>query len=156
MKLGITRAHRFESGPNMTPLVDVVMVILIFLMLVGTFASGEWFLQQNTGLFDASSRASSAPPPPGYVPDEPIVIRVSEPSPDRFLAVADVISTSDKDDLAAKLLALRRRLEKIGKSVDKMPVYIQPQATVRHRHYMAVYEAALAAGFTKVSFAVTS
>lgn len=156
MKLGIQGAHRFESGPNMTPLVDVVMVILIFLMLVGTFASGEWYLQQTTGLMDASSSASRTPPPPGYVPDEPIVIRVSEPTPDTFLAVADAISTGDKDDLAAKLLALRRKLERIGKPVDKVAVYIQPQPSVHHRHYMAVYEAALSAGFTKVSFAVTS
>lgn len=156
MKLGIQRAHRFHGGPNMTPLVDVVMVILIFLMLVGSFATGEWYLQQTTSLFDAASASANKPPPPGYVPDEPILIRVTEPTADTFLAVVDRISTSDKDDLIAKLVALRRGLEKIGKPLDKLAVVIQPGPTVRHRHYMAVYEAALSAGFTKVSFSVTS
>lgn len=156
MKFGQRSNHRMESGPNMTPLVDVVMVILIFLMLVGTFASGEWYLQQTTGLFDAASSASKAPPPPGFVPDEPIVVRVSQPAPDRFVATSDRISTSDREDLVAKLLALRLELQRIGRPLDKLAVVIQPRPDVRHRHYMAVYEAALRAGFTKVSFAVTS
>ena len=155
MRLGITRAHKFESGPNMTPLVDVVMVILIFLMLVGTFSSGEWYLQQHTALVDAATSASTAPPPPGFVPDEPIVIRVSEPSADRFLAQADRISTGDKQALIEQLTKLRVDLEAIGKPLDKLAVVIQPKPDVRHRHYMAVYEAALSAGFTKVSFAVS-
>jgi biopolymer transport protein ExbD len=32
MKLNSSKKGHYESGPNMTPLVDVVMVILIFLM----------------------------------------------------------------------------------------------------------------------------
>ena len=33
-----------NSGPNMTPLVDVVMVILIFLMLAGSFGATEHYI----------------------------------------------------------------------------------------------------------------
>lgn len=155
MRLGITRAHKFESGPNMTPLVDVVMVILIFLMLVGTFSSGEWYLQQHTALVEAATTATNKPPPPDFMPDEPIVIRVSEQSADRFLAQADRISTSDKQALIDALTKLRIDLQAIGKPLDKLAVVIQPKPDVRHKHYMAVYEAALSAGFTKVSFAVS-
>ena len=92
MKFGM-RSTRFDSGPNMTPLVDVVMVILIFLMLVGTFTAGEWVIQQNASAF-ATATSSTTPPPPDYVPDEPIFIRVSQPTPDRFVAQADRITTS--------------------------------------------------------------
>lgn len=33
------REPRYDSGPNLTPLVDVVLVVLIFLMLGGAMAA---------------------------------------------------------------------------------------------------------------------
>ena len=33
---------QLQFGPNMTPMVDVVMVILIFFMASATFAGAEW------------------------------------------------------------------------------------------------------------------
>jgi biopolymer transport protein ExbD len=154
MKFGAKSPARFESGPNMTPLVDVVMVILIFLMLVGTFASTEFFLQQNAGTFERATSSDS--PPPDFVPDEPIIIRVSQPSPDRFVAQADKIQTSSADDLSRLLKRTHDQLTSIGKPTDKISVIISPGNNVKHRHYIAVYEAALKAGFTKVSFAIAN
>jgi len=43
-------------------------------------------------------------------------------------------------------------LTAIGKKTEEMSVVIQPQANVKHAFYMAVYEAALKAGFTQISF----
>lgn len=154
MKRPTRHAIRFEAGPNMTPLVDIVMVILIFLMLVGTFASSEWFLEQRAGMTQTAT-SSTLPPPKDFVPDEPIVIRVTYRSDDQYLAQADKIATASKTELEQKLAGLREQLTGIGKPLDKLVVVIQPQPNVRHRQYMEVYEAALAAGFTKVSFAVT-
>lgn len=153
MKFGV-RSTRFESGPNMTPLVDIVMVILIFLMLVGTFTAGEWVIQQNASTF-VTATSSNTPPPPDFVPDEPIIIRVSQPTPDKFVAQAERITTSDKAQLIAGLKAMREQLIKIGKKEEKLTIVIQPRPDVKHRHYMEVYDAALLAGFTKVSFAVS-
>lgn len=153
MKLGM-RSTRFESGPNMTPLVDIVMVILIFLMLVGTFTAGEWAVQQNASTF-VTATSSNAPPPADFIPDEPIIIRVSQPTPDRFVAQAERVTTSDKQALITQLRALREQLISIGKKQEKLTVVIQPRPDVKHRHYMDVYDAALIAGFTKVSFAVS-
>src|ERR1044071_8841502 len=50
MKIKGAKAVHYDTGPNMTPLVDIVMVILIFLMLTGSFAAGEHFLQSNLPL----------------------------------------------------------------------------------------------------------
>ena len=53
MKMRAAQKVHYDAGPNMTPLVDVVMVILIFLMLTGSFAVGVHFLQSKnppTGL----------------------------------------------------------------------------------------------------------
>ena len=154
MKRPYRHATRFEAGPNMTPLVDIVMVILIFLMLVGTFASSEWFLEQKAGM-TRTATSTQLPPPKDFVPDEPIVIRVTYVSDDLYRAQADKITSDNKADLESKLAGLREQLTSIGKPLDKLVVVIQPQPNVRHRQYMEVYEAALAAGFTKVSFAVT-
>ena len=153
MKYGI-RSTRFDSGPNMTPLVDIVMVILIFLMLVGTFTAGEWVIQQNASAF-VTATSSTNPPPPDFVPDEPIIIRVSQPTPDRFIAQAERITTSSPDQLEQDLRALRQQLLQIGKPEDKLTIVIQPRPDVKHRFYMQVYDAALRAGFKKVSFAVS-
>ncbi len=153
MKLGM-RSTRFESGPNMTPLVDVVMVILIFLMLVGTFTAGEWVIQQNASAY-VTATSSSTPPPPDFVPDEPIIIRVSQPTPDKYVAQAERITTSNKDQLVAGLKSLREQLLKIGKKEEKLTIVIQPRPDVKHKYYMDVYDAALIAGFKKVSFAVS-
>lgn len=152
MKFGV-RSTRFESGPNMTPLVDVVMVILIFLMLVGTFTAGEWVVQQNASAFVTAT--SSTAPPPDFVPDEPIIIRVTQPTPDKFVAQAERFTTSDKTALIAHLKGLREQLLKIGKKEEKLTIVIQPRPDVKHRHYMDVYDAALRADFKKVSFAVS-
>jgi biopolymer transport protein ExbD len=154
MKRRTSHATRFEAGPNMTPLVDVVMVILIFLMLVGTFASSEWFLEQRGSMFNTAT-STSLPPPKDYVPDEPIVIRVTYRSDDQYIAQAEKISTSSRAELEAGLMRMREQLTRIGRSLDKLVVVIQPQGNVKHRQYMEVYDSALAAGFTKVSFAVT-
>ena len=145
---------RFEAGPNMTPLVDVVMVILIFLMLVGTFASSEWFLEQRGSMFNTAT-STSIPPPKDFVPDEPIVIRVTYRSDDQYIAQAEKLSTGNRAELKAGLQQMLQQLTRIGRPLDKLVVVIQPQGNVKHRQYMEVYEAALDAGFTKVSFAVT-
>src|SRR5688572_24196286 len=47
MKMKGAKAVHYDSGPNMTPLVDVVMVILIFLMLAGSFGAASHFLPNN-------------------------------------------------------------------------------------------------------------
>src|SRR6056297_968705 len=40
-------AGRGRFGPNMTPMVDVVLVILIFFMAATTIAGQEWFLRTD-------------------------------------------------------------------------------------------------------------
>lgn len=47
-------------GPNMTPMVDVVMVILIFFMASTAFLGPEWFLKT----YLPSKASSTAPPTP--------------------------------------------------------------------------------------------
>ncbi len=46
-------------GPNMTPMVDVVMCILIFFMLGSSFLAPELFLQSNMPAIDKAGTANA-------------------------------------------------------------------------------------------------
>ena len=154
MKIQGAKKVHYDSGPNMTPLVDVVMVILIFLMLAGSFASAEHFLVSNLPV--VQSGAGGEQPPPGFIPDEPIDIRVdNNAATGSFLATAGKIQTGDVQQLTAQLRAMRIKLNATGKSDDKIQVKIGPARNVKYKDLVAVYEAALNAGYKKVAFATS-
>ena len=154
MKIQGAKKIHYDSGPNMTPLVDVVMVILIFLMLAGSFATAEHFLVSNLPV--VQSGAGGEQLPPGFIPDEPIDIRVdNNPTTGSFVATAGKIRTSDVAALTAQLRDMRLKLNATGKSDDKLQVKIGPGKDVKYRDLVAVYEAALNAGYKKVAFATS-
>jgi biopolymer transport protein ExbD len=152
MKRRPMEQHRFESGPDMTPLVDVVMVILIFLMLLGTFAGSEWYLQQNLPYSKTATGGGEIPP--GGIPDqEPLEIQVDENATrDGFVARMGAFQTSDADQLALVLAQRRTQLESIGRSVQEVPILISPAGGVKYQHLIRVYEAANRAQFTRIGF----
>jgi biopolymer transport protein ExbD len=61
--------HEAHAGPNMTPMVDVVMVILIFFMASTAIMGPEWLLR--TALARKGPSANSAP-----APDSDIRLRI--------------------------------------------------------------------------------
>ncbi len=151
MKIKGSKAVHYDSGPNMTPLVDVVLVILIFLMLVGQFGGAEHYLMSNLPYTEKG--LGGAKPPEGFVPDEPLDIRIDSPTPDKWVANAGKISTSDRRQLAGALVRMRDEYATAQKTVDKIQVIISPGKDVKYDYLMAVYDAAMEAKFTKISFA---
>jgi biopolymer transport protein ExbD len=154
MRIRGAKQIHYDSGPTMTPLVDVVMVILIFLMLASSgFVGAEHFLVSNLPL--SQTGAGNAQLPPGFIPDEPIDIRVDAPTPDAFMASAGRIRTGDTKALAAQLKAMRLALNQAGKDDDHIQVKIGPGKNVKYKFLVEVYEAALNAGYKKVAFATS-
>ncbi len=155
MRLRGAKQVHYDSGPNMTPLVDVVMVILIFLMLAGSFVGAEHFLVSNLPF--SESGAGAAAPPAGFIPDEPLDIRVDpRPTGDGFIATAGQIRVDNNPDaLTSQLLRMRKQLNAAGKTTDTIQVKINPGKNVKYKHLIAVYEAALRADFEKVAFATS-
>jgi len=151
MKMAASKKVHYDSGPNMTPLVDVVMVILIFLMLVGQFGGAEHYLLSNLPFSEKGLGGSK--PAEGIVPDEPLDIRVDSPTPDTWTAVAGKIKTSDASILTAQLTKMHQDFKSAGKSTDKIQVVISPGRDVAYDFLMKVYESAMNADFTKISFA---
>ncbi|MGB7158242.1 MAG: biopolymer transporter ExbD [Tepidisphaeraceae bacterium] len=151
---GAKKVH-YDSGPNMTPLVDVVMVILIFLMLAGSFVGAEHFLVSNLPFSEKGAGAAAAPA--GFIPDEPLDIRVDpRATGDGFVATAGQIRVDNNADaLTQQLTRMRKQLNAAGKPTNTIQVKINPGKNVKYKHLIAVYEAALRADFEKVAFATS-
>jgi len=151
MKIKGSKQIHYDSGPNMTPLVDVVMVILIFLMLVGQFGGLEHYLMSN--LPYSEQGLGGAQKPKASVPDEPLDIRVDAPSPDQWIAQAGKIRTNDVAQLTAQLRKLREDLNKAGTTTERIQVIISPAKQVKYDYLINIYQAAMDAQYTKIAFA---
>ena len=153
MKMKGAKQVHYDSGPNMTPLVDIVMVILIFLMLAGNFGGESSFLVSKQVI--KKSGGNGRPLKPGEVPDTPIEIRVGpagkgEPG---FTATGTGLEpTSSPDHVRDWLSSERRKLIAAGNKPDHLLVTISPRADVKYRYLIQVYQAALEAEFEKVAF----
>jgi biopolymer transport protein ExbD len=153
MRLRGAKQVHYDSGPNMTPLVDVVMVILIFLMMAGSFSQGGWFLQSSVPI--KSKGGAQLDLPPGLVPDEPLEVRIDN-SVDGFRVLAgDIRSVGDREQLRQALERKRVQYEAVGTPKDKVRVVLMPGRNVKYENIITVYEAALRAGFSRVGFATS-
>lgn len=153
MKIKGAKQVHYDSGPNMTPLVDVVMVILIFLMMAGSFTQGGWYLQSTVPI--KAKGGVQAEVKPGTIPDEPLEVRIDNAA-DGFRVVAgDIRSSGDREQLRLSLAQKLAAYEAAGTARDKVQVVLMPGRNVKYENIIAVYEAALRAGFTKVGFATS-
>jgi biopolymer transport protein ExbD len=149
---GAKKVH-YDSGPNMTPLVDVVMVILIFLMMCGSFSQGGWFLQSTVPIKLKGGPQVEATP--GLIPDEPLEVRIDNSSDGFRVLAGDIRSSGDKEQLRAALEQKRVQYERVGTPKEKVQVVLMPGRNVKYENIVAVYEAALRAQFSKVGFATS-
>src|SRR5258705_9785868 len=89
---------------------------------------------------------------PGFVPDEPLEVRIDN-SADGFRVLAgDIRSTGDREQLKLALEQKLKQYQNAGSTKDKIQVVLMPGRNVKYENIVAVYEAALRAGFSKVGF----
>lgn len=152
MKMKGAKQVHYDAGPNMTPLVDVVMVILIFLMLAGSFGGDSSFLLSKQAI--KKSGGAKAQLKPGEVPDTPIEIRVDNSRDGLgFIATGTGLPpTTSADQIRNWFAAKRAQMLNAGNKNDKLLVTISPSRLVKYHYLIDVYQAALQAGFEKVAF----
>jgi biopolymer transport protein ExbD len=154
MKMKTSQKVHYESGPNMTPLVDITMVILIFLMLTGSFAVGEHFLQSNVPV--TQKGVSVLQDRPSTPEDPPLEIRVDSYGTEGrevWRAQAGGFAfENDTDGLQKKLKAMHDGFRSAGRGTDKIQVIINPGRQTKYKHLIDVYQAVLGAELTKVAF----
>lgn len=129
-------------GPNMTPMVDVVMVILIFYMAATALIGPEWFLR--TALPSVGSGAAAVPEDPFALPPARFDVRLSRDAEGR--TVADGLgATMPLDELDAQLATLGRDAGSGG-----VLILVAPDDDVPYRDVVRVHDACTRAGITRV------
>ncbi|MDB5327800.1 MAG: Biopolymer transport protein ExbD/TolR [Phycisphaerales bacterium] len=150
MKLDRNKTIHYDSGPDMTPLVDVVMVLLIFLMMVGKFGGADRYLASNLPI--TSAGVSNTQVDPNLIPKDPVTISVSPLPPSGFRAFVGRTSASNDEQLTAQLKTLLAGLKAAGRKPEDIQVFIKPAKQLRYDNVVTVYTATLQAGFTKIGF----
>jgi biopolymer transport protein ExbD len=140
--------HRWslQFGPNMTPMVDIVLVILIFFMAVAAFIGEEWFL--NAGIAPESSRSGAGP--------------LSEQLKLDAWRIDLLLGVDARGNTTCSSTALRVDNESVSRAVemlagelkahqgDDIEVVIISEFAVPYQDVIRVHEACTAAGAEKV------
>src|SRR5579862_3758742 len=155
MKIRGAKKVHYDSGPNMTPLVDVVMVILIFLMLAGSFGGSVHYLISKQGI--RAKGGVGRPLKPGEVPDENLDIRVdnNRAGPGFVAEGTGIPRTNDPDKLERALSAKLLQFKAAGTGTDHVQVVLYPTKVVKYEYLIQIYQAALRAKYEKVAFATS-
>ncbi len=124
-------------GPNMTPMVDVVMVILIFFMASTAFLGPEWFLRTYL-----PTKAVGAP---SAEPSTRLQIALGVDDEGRTTATVNGGAAETLAELETRLAAEARRV-----GVDTIVVPIDADGTVPYEDVVRLHEICARLGITKV------
>lgn len=130
-------------GPDMTPMVDIVMVILIFFMAGSAFIGPEWFL--DVGM--AKGAAPGAPKPAADIPIAPAALRLTR-TPEGTRITGLGLEGAGFDALDAKLT----EYASTG-AAGAVRLVIEPTLDTPYQDVIAVYDRCARAGFASVGLA---
>lgn len=140
--------YSLHFGPNMTPMVDVVMVILIFFMASAAFFGSEWFLRAAIPPEQAGRGAAAAKRDPFEPP--PIRLTVAlDVSDGRVIATFLEITKGGLEDVVKRIEAMPP-----GAETEKLEVLVRATGSVPYRDVIRVHEALERAGIRKVGLGV--
>jgi biopolymer transport protein ExbD len=131
-------------GPNMTPMVDVVMVILIFFMASAAMLGPEWFIRTSIPIASARPQTPADSPPPrvrlhmraAATPEAWLIEAVTDGQPGSV--------TLSPERVAPFLLAL-------AQSRADAVVLVLPEPQIAYENVVRVHEAAARSGLTNVA-----
>jgi biopolymer transport protein ExbD len=127
------KAHE-ELEINLVPLIDVLLVIIIFLIVSATFARTSE-LQINLPTAEASSPA-----------DKPLIITVEVDAGGRYMVNGNEVSGGDVGQIASALT------KAAGDGKDPT-IVINADAKATHQSVVNVMEASRQANYTHITFA---
>ena len=127
------KAHE-ELEINLVPLIDVLLVIIIFLIVSATFSRTSE-LQINLPTAEANSPQ-----------DKPLVITVEVDAGGRYMVNGDEVQ-------GAEVNAIASALTKAGGDGKEPTIVINADAKSTHQSVVNVMEAARQANYTKITFA---
>jgi biopolymer transport protein ExbD len=142
-------------GPNMTPMVDVVMVILVFFMASAAFLGPEWFLRSLVPKPPTPGAGETQPPPK---PADPLAL---PPVRQEITLEVDALGKTIANGLGetgleiAQMIAAVERFAE-GTAKDKIEVLIRPAPSVPYRDVVKLHEGCEKTGIGRVGVAVNA
>ncbi len=138
------KSWELQFGPNMTPMVDVVMVILIFFMAGTVLVGPEWFLKTALPT-EAKGAGPAAPADPFALPPARFEIALDAGPDGRTIGTGLGQGSAELDELENRIRSLGS--ESSGAEVI---VLIRPTAVVPYRDVVRVHSACVSAGIANV------
>lgn len=126
-------SKREDVSVDLTPLIDVVFLLLIFFMVSTTFTK-ESHLEIN--LPESAAEATSS--------DQVEILEIIISPEGGYSLNGNVLVNNQLD-------TLKRAIEKEGKGNTSLPMVITADATVAHEYVVRAMDAAGQLGFTKLS-----
>ena len=133
-----SRASRREATVELTPLIDVVFLLLIFFMVSTSFVQNEAL---NVDLPQANGDAQ---------PNEDLFINVVVQQNGRYEIEGSIVVDTSLQGLAKTLQAV---VEKNAARRTSLPVVISADATATHQSVVRVMDACAQVGLTQISLA---
>jgi biopolymer transport protein ExbD len=128
---------REEPEINLIPLIDILIVVLIFLFLTTTYSR---FAELQINLPESAAEKS---------PDRPQVLAVAVDASGRYAINGTAVSYDSPSGLAT-------RLQEAAKGAKEPVVSISADAAATHQSVVNVMEAARLAGYNHISFTTQS
>ncbi len=139
--------RRGEVSIAMTPMIDVVFLLLVFFLWTASFQIVEYVLPSQVTAAAGTSDQSQVDEPPPDVDFDEIVIRI--------LWAGDAPAWTVNDAPLASLAEVRAFLARLAQVKQDAPVILDPDRQVPLGHVIDVYDAARLENFEKVQFAAS-
>jgi biopolymer transport protein ExbD len=129
---------------KMTPMIDVVFLLLVFFVWTASFQVAEYILPSALSVNEGSGEASEIPPE--QLDFEPVVVQILWKNQQPAWIVSETAFTD--------LEQVRQTLFRVAAVKHDLPLVIDPQAGVPFGDVIDVYDISQIAGFQKIQFAI--
>ena len=130
----------------MTPMIDVVFLLLIFFVWTASFQVVEYLLPSKVSA--QSGTAAEAEIPPELLDLEQVVVRL--------IANGSSVQWMMNDEILAGLSDVEARLHQVAAIRNDIPVIVDPEKKIRLGDVINVYDAAMRAGFHSIQFTTSA
>lgn len=141
----VDRGGSVDMDSAMTPMIDVVFLLLVFFVWTASFQIIEQILPSQMSSQVGSDVDDLSEPPPELDFDNVVV---------RIIANGQAVTWRLNDVPVETLDALNHQLTAIARIKLDAPVILHPDPAVPVGHVIETYDVAKLAGFQQVSFAV--
>lgn len=141
--------YTLHFGPNMTPMVDIVMVILIFFMATAAFMGSEWFLKAAIPFEAGRGTSVNRPNDPLAIPLKPLEVMMDANTDGRTVVTFLELNRVSVEEFIARISQFPR-----NQTTSELEVVIKPMSRVPYADVVRVHAACDAAGIYKVGITV--